>query len=95
MQVWESVFQYCDTAEIVEEELKTILMSLLNDRIAHIPHPEVKIRILFYLEKRRQPMCNETVINAVMDHAVESLKQMFSSPQVLQLFEMIPCAIIS
>ena len=66
----------------VKEELKVILMLILNDRIACIPHAEAKLELLFDLEKQKNPKCNEVVLNVVMDHAVNSLEQMFSSQQV-------------
>ncbi len=64
----------------VKEELKIILTLILNDRIAFIPHAETKLELLFDLEKRKK---HEILLNIVMEHAVTSLEQMFSSQQVL------------
>ena len=76
---------FIDETEIsvnLRKELKVILTPILNDRIACIPPAETKVQLFFDLEKRKNPKCNEVVLNVVMDHAVNSLEQMFSSQQV-------------
>ena len=76
MQFWEKILALPFPAKEMKEELENIVTILVNDRVAEIPSPELKIDLFVSVENRKG--IPDFFRNIFLTKAIEALDNLFS-----------------
>ena len=81
MQFWEKILALPFPAKEMKEELENIVTILVNDRVAEIPSPELKIDLFVSVENRKG--IPDFFRNIFLTKAIEALDNLFSKKHQL------------